>query len=282
MKTIAAVGLLLFSGILVVSGAMMGTVAAQQEKDPAESPRALGPTEVHVVFQGPDGQPWPRERVTDPSILVEANALPREEGARLGERTQDRVDERLSTQIDLEWVERRDGAEKGPDAPKGTDTAGQVRRNEAGYTARVIFTELKDGDDRGPRAGTGGYWRALYTPPADRRIVNFGATVVLKDDGITRTIPGFAYPHVDGGKTGRLDESRRHLEALERSIRQEAWDEARTHAAALDGSAGASEELRKLRSAIDDREKDRALDQVSALRRTLDEPRKGEAEGTVK
>lgn len=192
MKTLAALGLLLLSGLLVVSGAMMGTLAAEQDLDPP----ALGPCEIRVYVLGSDGQAWPRERVQDPSVLVEPVT-------RAG--SGDRVPaigappapgEKLSRQLDLEWVEPRDDRRDGDERSEKARPRGQERRNDAGYGARVVVVERKafEADRRASKEDGGGYWRAVYTPPPDGRVVGFGTTVVFKDRGTTRTIGGFEHP----------------------------------------------------------------------------------------
>lgn len=54
MRTVAALGLLLFSGVLVVSGALMGSVAAQQEKDGV--PPTASEDAYPETCDGPPGQ----------------------------------------------------------------------------------------------------------------------------------------------------------------------------------------------------------------------------------
>jgi len=192
MKTLAALGLLLLSGLLVVSGAMMGTLAAEQDVDAP----VLGPCEIRVYVLGSDGQAWPRERVQEPSILVEpvTRAGPGDRAPAVG--APPAAGEKLSRQLDLEWVEPRDERRDGEGRSEKARPRGQERRNDAGYGARVVVLERKapEADRRVSEEDGGGYWRAVYTPPADRRVAGFGATVIFKDRGTTRTIGGFEHP----------------------------------------------------------------------------------------
>ena len=194
MKTFAALGLLLFSGVLVVSGAMMGTLGAEQDVDSSAGPRP-GPCEIRVYLQGPDGQAWSRGRITNPSVLVEPVTRTRP-GDRVPEESAPPAPgERLSRQVDLEWVAPAGGRAR--EAEK-TLLRGEERRSDAGYVARVVVLEPKDAEEaRRAAADEGGYWRALYTPPADRHVVGFATTVLFKDRGETRTIGGFVHPPVD-------------------------------------------------------------------------------------
>lgn len=281
MKTFAALGLLLFSGALVVSGAMMGSLAAGQEADAPATPRVLGPCEIRVYVHGPDGKAWPRDRMSDPAVLVEPVTAPSADPAAPRGHPVPPPGERLDRQLGLEWVGAREEERRDDDRRKDAsrEPRGPERRSDAGHAARVVVIEHDRLDDERRRDDRGGYWRALYTPPAGRRIVGFGTTVIFKDEGLTRTISGFTYPTADATRDGEQGDAGRHLEAVERAVRAGAWDDARRRLDAFERAAdareakGLREDARELRSAIDGREEARALKNVAELREALRDAR---------
>lgn len=182
MKTLAALGLLLFSGVLVVSGAMMGTLEAGQDVGDPVASRPPGLREIRVYLRGPDGRALPRDRVNEASILVQpVTSRPGEAPAGVPGGT-------LSRRLALQWVEPRGDRRERVETRPG----GQERRDGEGVEARVLVLEPETPDDEG-----GGYWRAAYAPPSDPGVAGFETTVIFKDRGLTRTIAGFVHPPAD-------------------------------------------------------------------------------------
>lgn len=183
MKTVAALGLLLFSGVLVVSGAMMGTVGAEPDVAPAPD-QALGPCEIRVRLRGPGDADLPPRPDGAPAILVEPIVHP---GDGTAPRPSGGKDAR---RLALEWVPAADDRHE-------TGPLGQERRDADGYAARVVVLDRGDAEDPCRAwADAGGYWRAVYAPRAGTEA--FAVTVIIEERGATRTIAGFVHPPADG------------------------------------------------------------------------------------